>query len=468
MSLSRSITNAVTTGLIGAGGLRRLLKPKVVVWGDSYAQIGLKDQGTAYVAGTELDHQFQMQGIVNQARLLSLGALSGSLALNDNYGVGNTATPNQTANQLAAVLAARPAISIWHGGTNDPLASNTDATAYTLAQTKAAVLTAVQAHAAIGALLVIFSIPPRGGVSAAVRQAHAAINNFYRTLPLLYPHVVLVDYARYWVDHSSATGDPLGGNGGAVTGLTYDGVHPTPKAAYIAGALLWDALRPSVADRWPCETVGVTNAFDPALNPGGNLSSTIGDMLGTAGTFGSDTTVTGTIASNIVIRNYANGLPVTCSKGVGTAKYAGSPFTTQRLVIGQSGTGMKQVFIQGPYVPVGSTGVSLAIGDKLGAACFARFNSVTGLFAAQLGLVETGASGVVQQNADGFPLSTGGSYYPAAPYPVGQEAVLEVPPLTVSSLVTTGVRPMVTVWVDAAVSTVDLEFGAFNTWKITS
>lgn len=405
---------------------RRLpYNPITVVMGDSYSQQHTKTVTT----GNEVDYRFVTQGIVGWMRAKSQGALSGSLSYANVIGTGNTSTSWHIANQLPQVLAAKPNLVVWFGGTNDNNAGNFDGIVVPAATTLANYAYVAQQLLNTGASLMLFTIPPRGPYSVAQEQNIEFVNQGIRALPATYNNVMVVDAAQLLVDHTSATGAPL------ASLFTTDLVHLNPSGAYIVGTAAANMISSRILPRNPIENNGVSNTYNATINPFGNLLGSISEVQGTGGTFGSDTTVTGTIASGWIVRNYSNGVGVAVSKGSRLAVSGGSPITTQRLVFTPSGTGLKSVYASSSVITVASGAV--APGDNIRIAAYERANVVTGMFNGSLCVAEVLSGGLGQVGCDLFSQSDAagidGGYYYLPTASATDEYRLEPPSITLSA-----------------------------------
>lgn len=149
---------------------------------------------------------------------------------------------NTTAQILARVgdvVAATPDLCVVVGGTNDILAAVPYAT--TIAN-----LTAIcEALRAAGILVALGEVIPSTQINTATElDAAGRINQWVTDYARTTPGIVPVRWAAGLTD--PATGAPL-------TGMTYDGTHPTSTGAAFMGRVLADAIRPHLVDINPLD-----------------------------------------------------------------------------------------------------------------------------------------------------------------------------------------------------------------------
>jgi hypothetical protein len=89
--------------------------------------------------------------------------------------------------------------------------------------------------------------------------------------PLGY-NIALADWTGYYTDGTNAQNYPIGGTGGTAGAMTQDGRHPSPRGAWYAGQTILQAAQQWLSAVPACgfRPYSSYDAYDPALNPGGN------------------------------------------------------------------------------------------------------------------------------------------------------------------------------------------------------
>jgi lysophospholipase L1-like esterase len=155
-----------------------------------------------------------------------------------NAGVGGDTSTQLLVRFDSDVIAYAPAWVHILIGTNDAGAS---AVAVALATTQANILEMIERCRAIGARIILGTVPPRNDRTGASATHALSLNGWIRRLPLTNPDVIVVDYHAILSNPTSAD-DWITGYG------MDDGVHFKGKGGSIAGKLLADTLRPLVPD----------------------------------------------------------------------------------------------------------------------------------------------------------------------------------------------------------------------------
>lgn len=191
----------------------------------------------------------------------------------NNAGIAGNTTTQMVTRIQSDVLAYRPAVVIFMGGTNDPRLA---------AETIPNYRTIFAALRKANVYVIHLGILPRPNASMAQKYAIPEINRWA---------------AWYWetngggefVDAFGSIVDPTNSGQGVLNTALLDYVHPSAAGAQMIGA----ALSP-VLQKWPARRVKVTNVLDAAFNTGG-VSSVMTNALcsGTTGTV--DSPLTGSL-----------------------------------------------------------------------------------------------------------------------------------------------------------------------------
>ncbi|WP_338762015.1 SGNH/GDSL hydrolase family protein [Massilia sp. METH4] len=289
---------------------------------------GLGDSITAQFTttnGNGAQTEYRSKGFLTWLMILSDGALFTSRAL--NHGVSGQ-TSKQIADRSAAAAAdmkSRGArYCTVHMGTNDLNDATVDE-----AQIVTNLSTACENLMKEGITPIVIPILPRfydsGVVGTALtterrltlqRWARAQ-RNYTRSTP----GALLCDPTIPFTDQSDALGYPIGreGSTNATMGklaYTNDGLHPSPRGAFLIARMLLDLLKPRLSVIAP-RVVSQADVYDATYNPGGNRF-TNGFMKGTVAQSG---TAAGTGATGVTnLRQSAGTGTVTVSKGTRTVQ----------------------------------------------------------------------------------------------------------------------------------------------------
>lgn len=115
-------------------------------------------------------------------------------------------------------------------GTNDVFG------AQTLGAITASLTATLDTLKAAGSLVLIFTIPPRNGLSAPQIAIHGLVNTWIRQLPATRTGVMVADVAGYVTDSSAATAATY------IATYTDDGIHPNPAGCQQFGKAIYAAL----------------------------------------------------------------------------------------------------------------------------------------------------------------------------------------------------------------------------------
>lgn len=238
----------------------------VALFGDSYFSTDGVGQG---VYDTQVNSAYNhAQGIFTWAN----ASLGGRLTLVRNAGVAG----NTTAQMLARVsnvtdLAVVPDYCIVLGGTNDML---TDVVSATTISNLTAIYEALHEKRIT---VVACTTPPVFSATQSRRLAQDEVNNWIRSRRES-PGFIVCDWAGRWADADV---------GGARTGLSTDGVHPTALGAGALGKMLADAMRPYLGgslSSLPAQNADETNAMLNGMmtGTGGGLGAGAAGSLATS------------------------------------------------------------------------------------------------------------------------------------------------------------------------------------------
>lgn len=231
------------------------------LFGDSRLEQSLASDATNF--------GYSAQGFANSARVLSRQRFNFDPST-DNYGVGGDTTTQMLA-RAPAVFAAMAARGIRYflflGGTNDP--PNSIAPAVSIAN-----LAAIFALArAFGLSALVCDEMPRGDatfntapntLTATQVKQFSQIREYLRSLADA-PGI-------YLVNTYEAIGNPASTNCQALTvGDLYDGVHPSPKGAFLTGSKVSTVANRIFPENEALLTVNNSGGYDAAENPRGSL-----------------------------------------------------------------------------------------------------------------------------------------------------------------------------------------------------
>jgi lysophospholipase L1-like esterase len=152
------------------------------------------------------------------------------LVFEKNAGVGGDTTAQMLARIERDVLAYKPNIVIFLGGTND-IGQGRSFSSVT--SNMIAIWDKIRG---VGARTVVGTIPPAAGRDSVKKELCNKLNDFIRRQCLIRPDLILVDHYNGLVDPST-DGEPL-------SGVLADGVHPSPLGASIMGRLVSDSIAP--------------------------------------------------------------------------------------------------------------------------------------------------------------------------------------------------------------------------------
>lgn len=255
-SLLEAVTRAEAAAAEAAETFAYPHAATTALFGDSYFSMDGVGQG---VYDTAVNPSYNhSQGLFTWANI----SLGGRLTLVRNAGVAG----NTTAQMLDRVsnitgLAVVPDYCVVLGGTNDML---TDVPSATTISNLTAIYEALQEKRIT---VVACTTPPVFSATQSRRLAQDEVNNWIRDRREQ-PGFIVCDWAGRWADATV---------GGARTGLSTDGVHPTALGAGALGKMLADAMRPYIGgslSSLPAQNADETNAM---LN---------GMMTGTGGGLG--------------------------------------------------------------------------------------------------------------------------------------------------------------------------------------
>ena len=220
-----------------------------------------------------------------------------------NGAIGGETTTQINARISGLISTWRPAYVSYLGGTND-VQGNVSAESVTIPN----IQEARNLINAGGATMILYTIPPITGLTAAQKQELLKLNQFIRWYALNTQGVIFGgDFFK--VCAHPDTGDWLAsGEYGMEAALSTDNIHPTDYAGMIMGYEVYRRLVNVVPDNgWSLGVGGSSSAWDMSynatngLNPRGNLLAN-GKMLGTGGTV-SGTGVSGNLAAGWATQN---------------------------------------------------------------------------------------------------------------------------------------------------------------------
>ncbi|HZX69753.1 MAG TPA: SGNH/GDSL hydrolase family protein [Rhodanobacter sp.] len=322
------------------------------VLGDSiYAQGYSASNGTAFAVTTNLESP---RGPGFWATFLTHGAvISGS---EHNYAVPGYTTDNVIATSLPLILA-DPACSVYlmlnavYNGLN---------AGTTAAHEEANMLQIVQELRAKGHP-VILQANFVGGLTSTKLQYQLATNYYAKT--------VLGGLSGvYYFDSTRDSWQQQGATPTALSGYTYDGLHPELLGAYPAYKQLGPILN-LLFPPAPEPANGIWNVYDSTNNIHGNLIAANSPLTGTGGTT-TGTCVSGNVATGWTILATGGG-----SQDLSSATCAGSIVTKlgkvfQQIAISGTATGDYHTFVSF-YVPV----TGMVAGQSYRAACTVEQNA---------------------------------------------------------------------------------------------
>jgi len=240
-----------------------------------------------------------------------LGSQRYDFELAFNHAVGGSTTTDHLA-LIDGVLAAKPDILVYLGGTNDiALASDTDRASGALyTQMIANYGTLLDRCHAAAVHVVILPILPRqnGTQTAAFLATLMRVNHWLRTVAGLRAGVTLCDPTAALVEAGSAAYAPRAGT------MWADNLHPAASGAIVIARELDKVLQLLV----PARALALTSVADvwSTANPHGNLMSAgmMGGIAGTRNTVNGGTTPGGALADGWIATARAAGPIVTCAK----------------------------------------------------------------------------------------------------------------------------------------------------------
>lgn len=345
---------------------------KAAIFGDSITNQNNTSSdpgGASFTITNESSGYFSwMNFYLGQPFYFPFAATSSSVFTSANYGIsGNTTT--QMLDRITDVTTYAPDVCFFMGGTNDLTAQTAAATTISKLDTIFTTLTNA------GIVVVVMTILPRSdwaslnGNAPAIliaRNKQNYLNHWLRTYPQRTGNksVIICDPTEFFIDATSATGDPL-----SLT--TREGTHPTPFGGQIIGKALANTMIAYGAfgvNRFFSQA----DVYDASNNPSGSVL--VGGLFaGTGGT--ASTGVTGNVATGwTAVQSGGTGVTAVASKG--STNLSGANGTYQQLVITANGSGSGE---ENMYLRNSSTIVTgFSAGDTFEAGCDMEVINVTG------------------------------------------------------------------------------------------
>jgi lysophospholipase L1-like esterase len=253
-----------------------------------------------------------------------------------NYGVSGDRTIDLLARQPATIadMKARK-VGMVHVriGTN-----NLNTASTTAVSVKSDIYTILKNYSDAGIEPIPETICPRtfagsgltaGEITTQKKKQHD-INRYIRNLknsgeiPLLNK---VVDVEPFWIDPTSATGDPL-------SDKTGDGLHQNDNGGYYQGLVLYNVMQPDIKASAPFVS-SQNDLYDATNNPNGCINANP-LMTGTGGTAG--TATTGQVADSYAVQR-GSGSTITIVASKGTTSLDGKQGTHQIVTVNSGGTG---------------------------------------------------------------------------------------------------------------------------------
>lgn len=421
------------------------VRPRTIMIGHSFAvnESGAFTDGDGSAAKANY-----ATGSFEWARAYSMGALA-PLQVGDNLATGGSLSTAHVTQSATAIGLLQAGGIVWcQTGTNDMSSLAAVGTCKTNVQ-------AIYANtSSIRALLVLFTLLPRGIHTVQQRRWAANYNSWLRAWAATRPYVVVVDVARFFTDFATVNGDPIGAAGATTETeaslgynvLLYDLTHPAHQGASVMGKMAWSLISRHVLAYWP----GLNSPIDTATidNPTGALNAN-GTFSGTGG--GATNLAAGSVvAAGYNLANDNAAMTVTASKVTNPYGLVGAGQRVQ--VASSTGTaGFATIRMYEEF-----TGA--AAGTVIDAAEYLQINASTGLYGVSLQVIDYQTTPFAKV-ASGFPRITSGKSYYLATGIAGQDLCLEPPKLTVSPG-STKIRFQTVIYVDPGSATVDVTFAA--------
>ena len=316
--------NGNVNGLNGGSGNLVGLGKRVVFFGDSITANGAGAGGftSEYNTYEASSASANIRGWASMGWQVWLMRLMGQPWYSDITGIGpdgmsgspggNQAVSSQTTYdmvaRLANLVAAKPDVVFFHGGTNDLASINVQINAgfphlLTHTPTMAGVFAnfqqIVQTALSVASQVIVIGILPRND-NATNAKYRSQYRKFQKEYCASIKGVIYIDPWQYIVDPTSSIGNPLAAN-------CLDGIlHPSAKGAFLIAQATQQELQyiyPPLANFNSCGTLG--DFFDATYNPYGNILSQLGTAIASA----SQNTGTGLWATGT--QAFVAGLPVT-------------------------------------------------------------------------------------------------------------------------------------------------------------